>query len=155
MSESSLSSSYEAESRPLESSLDSSLDSSLPQISERLLIVDDDRAVRDAVQLLMTTIGFDVVSVDNGQTAVDLFEKPQVPADRPIDCAIIDVSMPGMDGIETVQRIRDIHPALPIILATGYTDKAIPDEMMAQRNTALVRKPYRSESILQVLESLK
>lgn len=120
---------------------------------ERLLIVDDDKAVRDAVHLLMTAIGFEVVSVDSGRSAVELFENSSTGA--PIDWAIIDVSMPGMDGIETVQRIRDLHPALPIILATGYTDKAVPAEVIAHQNTALVRKPYRSEAVLEVLETLK
>lgn len=122
--------------------------------AQRMLIVDDDKAVRDAVELLMITIGFDVVSVDSGRSAVELFENPS-PSSPPIDWAIIDVSMPVMDGIETVRRIREIQPALPIILATGYTDKAIPDELIAHQHTALVQKPYRSEAILQVLETLK
>lgn len=116
-------------------------------VAKRVLIVDDDPGVRESVELLMTTLGLEVTTVDRGQTAVELFQDDQ----QLFDWAIIDVSMPGMDGIETARRIRNTHPGLPIVLATGYSDVSIPDELMQQPNTALIQKPYRGEAILQIL----
>ena len=119
-------------------------------VAKRLLIVDDDQGVRESVELLMTTLGFEVTTAESGRTAIDFFQDNQ----QLFDWAIIDVFMPGMDGIETAGRIRNTHPNLPIILATGDTNTPIPDQLMQQPHTALIRKPYRSAAILQRLDSI-
>jgi len=118
--------------------------------AKKLLIVDDEPSVRESVDLLMTTLGFEVTTAECGRAAVELFEDEN----RTFDCAIVDVSMLETDGIETAGLIRSIHPNLPIIFATGYSEEAIPNELLQQPHTAMIRKPYRSDAILQLLDEI-
>ena len=82
----------------------------------RLLAVDDDRMYLKRLQLVLTRAGFDVVTAHDGATALD-----RIRQDRDISVLLVDLSMPGMDGIETVRHARDAaaFPGLYAILLTA------------------------------------
>jgi two-component system cell cycle response regulator len=87
-----------------------------PREPLRLLAVDDDRNYLRRLQLVLTRAGFDVVTADDGDAALD-----RIRHDHDISVLLIDLSMPGMDGIETVRRAREAStfPGLYAILLTG------------------------------------
>ena len=87
--------------------------------SARILLVDDDNAVREITAATLTELGHHVLEVGSGGAALDLIERePQ------IDLAIVDFAMPGMNGAELARRLQSRKPMLPILFVTGFADRA-------------------------------
>jgi len=83
----------------------------------RILIVDDDPLVRDAIQELLEGMGFAVVgAVEDGFRAVETAGIVEP------DVVLMDVRMPGMDGLEATRRIRLLHPEVQVVLLSAYDD---------------------------------
>lgn len=81
----------------------------------RILVVDDDDAHRLMLSTLLKDWGFAVEEADDGQQAVQLIRR------GPLDLVLMDVRMPGMDGIEATRRIHRYNPAVPVIILTAYS----------------------------------
>jgi DNA-binding NtrC family response regulator len=84
----------------------------------RILIVDDERAVRFALSEILKKSGFETSEASSGREAIEL-----VAADT-TDIVLLDVAMPGLNGIETLERLRKINAGIPIIIITGHGDIA-------------------------------
>jgi CheY-like chemotaxis protein len=80
----------------------------------RVLIMDDDTAVRDATAMLLAAKGFDVVAVADGKSGVEAVQAAR------FDLVIVDLFMPGMDGLQTTRAIRALDDAVPIIAVSGF-----------------------------------
>jgi signal transduction histidine kinase len=102
--------------------------------SARVLLVDDDDAVRRVVRGGLELRGFEVLDASSGEAALDLAAK------RP-EIAVIDYAMPGMDGAQTAEQLRRLMPQLPIILASGHPDTASIERALGGQATVL-RKPF-------------
>ncbi len=98
----------------------------------KILVIDDDEHQRLLYQEELELEGYDVVLAASGQEAVELV------ADQPIDCVVLDIAMPGMDGIETLGKILDINRQLPVILHTAYS--SYKDDFMTWAAEAYVIK---------------
>lgn len=79
-----------------------------------ILIIDDDEAVRSATEIVLNVNGFDVVAVANAKLGIEAIKE------RHIDAVIIDLFMPGMDGLEATKAIRKLSSSVPIIAASGF-----------------------------------
>jgi CheY-like chemotaxis protein len=86
----------------------------------RILVVDDDASIRETIRIALTSAGMDVVAVDCGERAIETMSSAA------FDCAIVDLMMPGMDGLETVQALRANAPGLPAVLISGALMRADP-----------------------------
>jgi PAS domain S-box-containing protein len=106
------------------------------QESGRVLIVDDDAAVREVAVQMLRQIGYGVAEADGGQAALDALARGET-----CDLAVIDIAMPGLDGIETARRARAISPDLRVLYMTGYTDPAGANRRTG--NDPLLKKPFR------------
>lgn len=82
----------------------------------KLLLVDDEIDFRKATSDTLQRRGFDVTEAADGETAIELIRH-----ERP-DVVLLDLKMPGLSGIETLQKIREIEPNLPVIILTGHGD---------------------------------
>ena len=80
----------------------------------RILIIDDDEAVRRATVIMLEARGFDVVAVASGQAGVDAVKAGA------FDAVIVDLFMPGMDGLATTRAIHQDNPSMPIIAVSGF-----------------------------------
>lgn len=78
----------------------------------RVLVVDDEPAIRRALRTPLTELGFDVSEVSRGEMALDVLRT------ETFDAVLLDVNMPGIGGIETLRRLRAMAPRLPIIILT-------------------------------------
>jgi signal transduction histidine kinase len=103
-----------------------------------VLFVDDDPMVSSSTVAMLEQLGHRVLAAPSGALALDVLR-----LEPKIDLVITDHAMPGMDGMELAERIRDMKPSLPIILATGYAD------VPASRDATITRidKPYRLERL--------
>src|SRR6266481_3540044 len=79
----------------------------------RILVVDDDAPVRTTVRLLLERGGHDVVAAADGRSGLKTIE-----AER-FDLLIVDIFMPGMDGLETIRNVRSRLPDLPVLVMSG------------------------------------
>ncbi len=109
-----------------------------PTPPRRVLLVDDDPMVAASTAAMLEQLGHRVLVAPSGALALDVIR-----LEPTIDLVITDHAMPGMTGIELAERLREMRPALPVILATGYAD------VPAGRDLDLPRidKPYRLEKL--------
>jgi len=84
----------------------------------RVLVVDDDRAVRDALRRVLTLDGYDVQSADGGAEAIEAVAQ-SVP-----DAVVLDIGMPGIDGVEVCERVRLLGNRVPILMLTARVEIA-------------------------------
>jgi CheY-like chemotaxis protein len=84
-----------------------------------VLAVDDDPMILELLTAVLTPRGYQVVTAQNGGEALMLLEA------SPVDVVLLDVAMPGVDGMSALRRIREVHPALPVIMLTGNVDAAV------------------------------
>jgi DNA-binding response OmpR family regulator len=82
----------------------------------KVLIVDDEKSLRTLYQRELEREGYTVVCAATAREGLDLIE-----SERP-DVLVLDIRMPGMDGLETLARTLDQHPQLPVILNTAYSN---------------------------------
>jgi PAS domain S-box-containing protein len=111
--------------------------------SLRVLLVDDDILVSMGATDMLLDLGHSVTEAQSGAHALKLLE-----TDSPFDIVVTDYAMPGMNGFELAQRIKERNPKLPIILATGYA------ELPADRSIEFghLSKPYTSKDLAAALE---
>jgi len=119
----------------------------------RILIIDDDEAVRRATAILLEVNGFEVEAVADGKSGINAVK------DRRFDIVIVDMFMTGMNGLETTKAIRQLHPNLPIIAASGFmfgrTCPNMPefDSMTTESGaTSTLYKPFRPNDLLQAIQ---
>ena len=112
----------------------------------RILVVDDEQSIREVLEDFMSLEGYDVVAVESGEEAVEA-----VRASR-FDAALIDLKMPGMDGLEVLDRFAEIAPQMVSVMMTGYG--TVETATAAMRNGAYdyVLKPFKVREVIQLIE---
>ena len=111
----------------------------------RLLLVDDDPAVREVTGLMLRELGCSVTEAGSGSEALVLMEQG-----LEIDIVAADVAMPGMNGPELVRQIRKRLPTIAVLLITGYADPALAEE--ADGSLVTLRKPFRQADLARAVE---
>lgn len=112
-----------------------------------VLLVDDQETVRKMGETMLRRLGFAVRLAESGVVALDLFRRDPAP----IGCVITDLTMPGMDGWETLAALREIRPGVPVILASGYDKSWVMKSDAAERPQAFLQKPYAKADLERAL----
>ena len=120
------------------------------KIGERLrvLVVDDEPAVRDLVSKFLVAADYDVETAEDGPTAIERLQTSQPTS--PFDLLITDLKMPGMDGLSVIRETRRHFPDLPIIIITAYSTEASAIEAINLGVSGYLTKPFRMERVLAV-----
>ena len=108
-----------------------------------ILIVDDEEMVLTLGRIILERKGYRVYVALSGAQAVALCQDSEF---QP-DCVIVDYTMPAMNGRDTLIAIRMIHPTVPAIISSGYSDDEIAEEMAGIPVSGMIHKPYRQESL--------
>jgi CheY-like chemotaxis protein len=114
------------------------------ETNKRILIVDDDAAVRETAVMLIEELGYRTEAAASAIDALKLL------GDDDIDAVLTDVVMPGMNGFQLAQRIRAVRPGMPVICVTGYAN-VIDDRSCCD---IVLQKPYRTATIARMLEKI-
>jgi len=114
----------------------------------KILVVDDEAAVRDLLRDLLETEGFRVYLAPGGREALSLFEANQ------FDGIFTDVGMPGMSGWELAHAIRQRNETIPIAVITGWGEAVGSDEQKEARVDWVITKPFRAERISELAEEI-
>ena len=112
----------------------------------RILLVDDDHAVREVTSTTLRDLGYTVVEAGSGGAALDILTREPT-----IDLLIIDFAMPGMSGAEVARQARAKRPTLPILFITGFADRAA---LAGVSETHIVGKPFVNDELATKLRSV-
>ncbi len=107
----------------------------------KILVVDDERSIRDGVQRVLNRVGCEVATAQNGEEALDILKSDV------ISIAILDLKMPGMDGMELHQRIREIDERIVVIIITGYATIETAIDAMKQGAYDFIPKPFEPDHL--------
>jgi len=113
-----------------------------------VLIVEDEPLKRITLQMDFSRAGWEVIALDDPAAAV------RVAGRRSLDAAVIDLKMPGMDGIDLLQHLRRLQPATPVIVMTAYGNVENAVEAMKAGAVDFVTKPFDNETLIRKVESL-
>ena len=123
--------------------------------TETVLIIDDEPLVADVGKAMLELLGYRVIAADSGSAAIRIVSE----AGREIDLAILDLIMPGLDGGKTFDRIREIHPSMPVILSSGYSIDGQAAEILKRGCNGFIQKPFNirelAGKIREILDSGK
>jgi DNA-binding response OmpR family regulator len=118
----------------------------------RIFVLDDDRAVGMAMRIALEREGFSVEVVNDGRAGIERSKSEE------FDLLIVDIFMPGMDGIETIRLVREHRPQIPILVMSGMTFRSgtapAPDFLTMATKLGAVRslkKPFRPRELLAVI----
>jgi len=106
-----------------------------------ILVVDDEQDIRDASERILTRTGFKVMKATRGDEALDVLDKER------IDIVLLDLKMPGMDGLEVLKRIRMLSKTIQVIVITGYATVETAIEAMKQGAYDFIPKPFEPDQL--------
>lgn len=120
-----------------------------------ILVIDDDRAVLATVKILLERASHTVEAVDNSRTGLRLLETQN------FDLLIVDIFMPGMDGLETMRLVHQSRPDMPVLVISGQqfnhpSDRPLDFLHMAARLGAIstLHKPFRPAALLGAVDDV-
>src|ERR1700704_5874369 len=108
----------------------------------RILVIDDEAAIRDSLRMTLEYEGYEFIGAATGQEGLALAER-EAP-----DLVLLDVKMPGMDGIEVLERLRNMNEALPVVVVSGHGTISTAVEATKKGAFDFIEKPFASERVL-------
>ncbi len=118
-----------------------------PRERPGVLVVDDEHMVRIMVQLALERSDFDVWVAADGRDAIRVYRQHRAR----IDVVLLDVRMPGLDGMQTLDAIRELNPEVPACFMTGDTGAYRPEELRAHGAAHVFGKPFHLDQLAQIL----
>src|SRR2546421_3094552 len=108
----------------------------------RVLVIDDEAAIRDSLRMTLEYEGYEFVGAATGQEGLALVER-ETP-----DLVLLDVKMPGMDGLEVLDRLRAMNDSLPVVVISGHGTIGTAVEATKKGAFDFIEKPFASERVL-------
>jgi two-component system, cell cycle sensor histidine kinase and response regulator CckA len=117
----------------------------------RVLLMDDEPFIRDLAGEMLSLLGYEVILASDGSEALALY-RAALHSSRPVDAVIMDLTVPGgMGGSETIQRLREIDPAVKAIVSSGYSNDPIMADYERYGFRGVVAKPYSIQELSETL----
>ena len=120
-----------------------------PLLVMKVLLVDDDELIQSSMQTILEVLGHSVTTASSGEEALARLEAGFEP-----DLVILDMNMPGLGGIGTLPRLRELRPKVPVLLSTGRVDQTALELASAHVGVTLLSKPFSMRELQQHLEPL-
>ena len=114
---------------------------------KRVLVVDDDAMIRDFLNDALSVLGYEVTTAPGGAEGLDQFGQ------NAFDLVITDCLMPGTDGWQMAERIRQISASTPIIMVTGQNEDEVRPKMQGGNIDFLVFKPFKLDKLYEAVRA--
>ncbi|MGH7510678.1 MAG: hybrid sensor histidine kinase/response regulator [Gemmatimonadales bacterium] len=117
--------------------------------SGTVLVVEDEEGVREVAERMLQEIGFQTIGAEDGRRALELMEE----AGDSVTAVLLDLSMPGMGGAETLRLLRAKWPRLPVLMMSGYTEQVVAPHFgnSGVGITGFLQKPFLPEELIALL----
>jgi CheY-like chemotaxis protein len=106
--------------------------------------------VLKAVSQLVEALGYPVLTATCGQEALRVFGERH----SDIGCVLLDLTMPEMDGLETMQGLRSVDPKVRIVLSSGYSEQSVRRRVTGKGPTRFLQKPFVEDDLKAAIESV-
>ena len=113
----------------------------------RILVIDDSDLVRQLLRDMLGEAGYEVEEAPDGATGLELYRK------NPADLIITDLLMPGMDGFEVFRKIKNVHPAVRVIMLSGHMDHSAVMKGEAMGVAKYILKPCEFSVLLEAIRN--
>ncbi|MBN2343549.1 MAG: response regulator [Deltaproteobacteria bacterium] len=113
-----------------------------------ILVVDDEKVVLEVAQSMLTSLGYCVVTAMNGQEALDVFRQ------HPVDCVVLDLVMPVMNGEDTFAALREMEANIPVLISSGFTRDADVGRLLQKAGVEFISKPFRQAELAQKINTV-
>ncbi len=118
-------------------------------MKKQILLVDDEQDIREVLAMALQDMGYDVIEAEDGEQALRIFRE-QRPA-----IVITDIKMPGIDGIELLQRIKESNPATEVIMITGHGDMSLAVSSFRKDAVEFITKPISVTDLSNALQKVE
>ncbi|SIO16961.1 response regulator [Halodesulfovibrio marinisediminis] len=115
----------------------------------KILVVDDEQPTLTMFELLLSTLGHEVLLADSGERGFEVFAEHRPPL------VLTDIKMPGMDGIELLGRLKEEEPNVEVVVITGHGDMDVAIQALNLDATDFINKPLRLEVLEKALERVQ
>ncbi|MFH1808358.1 MAG: PAS domain S-box protein [Pseudomonadota bacterium] len=112
-----------------------------------VLLIDDDADVRMVGELMLRRLGFDVVLAEDGYQGCELLDQHR----SEVRCVLLDLTMPGLDGVETLIRLRQVRADVPVVLSSGFTEQDAVERFAKVELAGFLQKPYGTAALREKL----
>ena len=113
--------------------------------NETVLIVDDEKNIRDIYSISLKEFGYKVITAQNGEEALVIFSENH----HMIDLVILDLGMPGMGGFKCMLEMKKTVPDSKIIVASGYSEVFQTEDLIKSGASGFIQKPFKLKSVLE------
>jgi len=117
--------------------------SGLPKGEEKIMVVEDDSAVREMAVQVLKWLGYDILEANTGEEALSLCRKLR----SPVDLVISDIVMPNMSGVEFSSQLKELWPGIKMLFMSGYSPATIMDKIDETSETSYIQKPFRLKNL--------
>lgn len=116
----------------------------------KILVVDDEEFVLNLSKDILKRLGYDVILADSGNKAVEIYTKNI----HQIDLVLLDIIMPGKDGVETFQALKKINPHIKVLFFSGFSKNKRVNEVLQEGMVAFIEKPFNMKILSDALSKL-
>jgi two-component system, cell cycle sensor histidine kinase and response regulator CckA len=127
----------------------SSTESAKDKTAKKILVIDDEEPVREAVKDILEMINIEVMVAPDGANGIELYQQQQ----GDIILVLLDLSMPGMNGEETFLALRKINPNIQVLLSSGYSETEINSRFAGKNVTGFIQKPYTLDTLIERVQA--
>ncbi len=115
----------------------------------KVLIVDDEDYVRGVLRSMLESMGYEPIDAENGDQGLAAFTA----ANGQIVACIIDLSMPGMAGMELLDHIRELDDTVPVLLVSGYSRHEVRQQEAKSTNISFLQKPFTMDQFKKAMDA--
>ena len=121
-----------------------------PARGETVLLVEDEDAVRGLTRRILERQGYSVLEASDSEEALELAGRHT----GRIDLLVTDVVMPGLSGRELAEELDRLHPTIPVVYVSGYTDDVVVRHGVHERQVSFVQKPFKAHTLLRAVQGV-
>jgi two-component system response regulator PilR (NtrC family) len=115
-------------------------------VTERILVVDDDQSLREFLAITLARDGFEVETAASGPEGLAKV------AETPVDLALVDLKMPGMDGLETLRRLKEANETISVVIVTAFSTTATAIQALKEGAYDYLIKPFKVDELKLVVQ---
>ncbi|KAA3618930.1 MAG: PAS domain S-box protein [Calditrichaeota bacterium] len=112
-----------------------------------ILVVDDEKIVRDMARKILSRMGYSIVEAADGIEAIEYVHDNY----KSLNCILLDLTMPKMDGKQVIDKIREYTTNIPVILTSGYSELEVSQHFEGENISGFLQKPFSVEELMQII----